>query len=196
MHLHQAKRIKSRVFAMTLILMLGLFALALLIWQSQASGVAQAGGGSIRIEIEGTDPSIEPIEVDYALEIETEVRTFRAGGENDIVLKLPGPTTYSNIFLKAPVTEEGMANLWRWYDKIIHGDGDVDKRSAVIIVLVPDPATGEPIEAVRYCLFGAWPAIWRGHSEVPNPRPKGDKRAPVEEVELAVDGIIRDCVDE
>jgi len=82
---------------------------------------------------------------------ETEVIEFKQG--NDLVVrKKPGRTTYSNITLERGYTATD--DLWRWRKNI--EDGIIDRRSGTITVLDQDLTT----IVSQYNFYEGWPAKW------------------------------------
>jgi phage tail-like protein len=85
------------------------------------------------------------------MDSETEVIEFKQG--NDMVVrKKPGRTTYANIVLERGYTATD--DLWQWRKNI--EDGKIDRRSGSIIVLDQDGHT----EVGRYNFYEAWPCKW------------------------------------
>ncbi len=88
------------------------------------------------------------------LQVETEVKEYREGGENSYIHKLAGPTRYSqNLILKNGFT--GDSTLWDWYRK--NRDGAVEKKTGSIVFL--DMAGAE---MARYNFYDAYPVKWIG----------------------------------
>lgn len=111
------------------------------------------------------------------MDSETEVIEFKQG--NDMVVrKKPGRTTYANIVLERGYTSTD--NLWRWRKNI--EDGLIDRRSGAVIVLDQDGTT----EVSRYNFYEAWPCKWY----VPEMNSDGSNMA-IEKVELAVEKVER-----
>ena len=110
------------------------------------------------------------------LEVTTEVVESQDG--DDIVLrKRPGRTSYSNIVLRRGYTASD--ELWTWMKTVI--DGKVERKSGSVI-LSGDDGT----EIVRYNFFGAWPCRWKGF--VLDGKGTG---VAVEELEIATEKIER-----
>ena len=81
----------------------------------------------------------------------TEVIEFKQG--NDLVVrKKPGRTTYSNIVLERGFTATD--DLWLWRKNI--EDGVIDRRSGTITVLDQDGST----IVAQYNFYEAWPCKW------------------------------------
>jgi phage tail-like protein len=85
------------------------------------------------------------------MDSETEVIEFKQG--NDMVVrKKPGRTTYANIVLERGYTATD--DLWQWRKNI--EDGKIDRRSGSIIILDQDGQT----EVARYNFYEGWPCKW------------------------------------
>ena len=111
------------------------------------------------------------------MDSETEVIEFKQG--NDMVVrKKPGRTTYANITLERGFTATDTLFLWR---KNIE-DGLIDRRSGSVIILDQDGET----EVARYNFFEAWPCKWY----VPDMDATASNMA-IEKVELAVEKVER-----
>jgi len=82
---------------------------------------------------------------------ETEVIEFKQG--NDFVIhKKPGRTTYANITLERGYTATD--DLWRWRKNI--EDGIIDRRSGTIHILDQDLTT----IVSQYNFYEGWPCKW------------------------------------
>jgi phage tail-like protein len=85
------------------------------------------------------------------MDSETEVIEFKQG--NDMVVrKKPGRTTYANIVLERGYTATD--DLWQWRKNI--EDGKIDRRSGSVIILDQDGQT----EVARYNFYEGWPCKW------------------------------------
>ena len=85
------------------------------------------------------------------MDSETEVVEFKQG--NDMVVrKKPGRTTYANIVLERGYTATD--DLWAWRKNI--EDGKIDRRSGSIVWLDQDGHT----EVARYNFYEGWPCKW------------------------------------
>lgn len=132
------------------------------------------GNFNFKVEIEGV--TVGAFAVVGGFESTTEVIEFQDG--DDLILrKRPGRTTYSNITLKRGYT--GSDELWNWYKRVI--DGVVERKSGSIILL---NSRGGEIE--RYNFFEAWPMRYRNYEL--EGRGSG---VLVEEIEIAVEKIER-----
>ncbi|MDO8717092.1 MAG: phage tail protein [Dehalococcoidales bacterium] len=103
-----------------------------------------------RVEIEGVTVGAF-MEVD-GLESITEVEEF-ADGDDIILRKRPGRTSYSNIILKRGFTWPG-SELWDWREKVV--EGKIERKAGSIIICGDDGS-----EIMRYNFFEAWPCRWR-----------------------------------
>ncbi|MEL6344068.1 MAG: phage tail protein [Myxococcota bacterium] len=111
------------------------------------------------------------------MDSETEIIEFKQG--NDMVVrKKPGRTTYANIVLERGYTATD--DLWQWRKNI--EDGKIDRRSGSIIVLDQDGQT----EVARYNFYEGWIAKWY----VPEMKADSSDMA-IEKCEIAVEKIER-----
>ena len=111
------------------------------------------------------------------MDSETEVIEFKQG--NDMVVrKKPGRTTYANIVLERGYTATD--DLWLWRKNI--EDGIIDRRSGSIIVLDQDGQS----EVARYNFYEGWPAKWY----VPDMDADNSSMA-IEKIEIAVEKVER-----
>ncbi|MCU0840108.1 MAG: phage tail protein [Thiobacillaceae bacterium] len=132
------------------------------------------GSGKFRIEIEGvTQGAFTAVS---GLEASTDVIAY-VDGDDMLVRKRPGRTSYANIVLK-----RGYVNtdeLWNWYRLVM--DGQVERRSGSIIVL------DETLkEILRYNFFEAWPCRWKSFA-----LDASTADTLVEELEIVVEKIER-----
>jgi phage tail-like protein len=109
------------------------------------------------------------------LQAETRVETYREGGVNDYVHRLPGETTYPNIVLKRGVTDSSA--LWDWHQEVV--SGKFSRKNGYVVLL---DSEGE--ETWRWNFINAYPAKWNG----PDLRSESDSIA-FESIELAHNGI-------
>ena len=111
------------------------------------------------------------------MESETEIIEFKQG--NDIVVrKKPGRTTYSNIVLERGYTATD--DLWQWRKNI--EDGVIDRRSGSIIILDQDLST----RVAQYNFFEGWPCKWN----VPEAASESSEMA-IEKMEICVEKLER-----
>jgi phage tail-like protein len=82
----------------------------------------------------------------------TEVIEYR-DGEDQILRKRPGRTSYSTITLRASFTES--AELRSWWEAITAGQED-GRTVEIILTNTDGTAVG------TFTLLGAWPCAWRG----------------------------------
>jgi phage tail-like protein len=111
------------------------------------------------------------------MDSETEIVEFKQGNDT-IVRKKPGRTTYANITLERGYTATD--DLWEWRKNI--EDGKIDRRSGSVVVLDQDGTT----EVARYNFYEAWPCKWF----VPDMSADSSAMA-IEKVELAVERVER-----
>ena len=111
------------------------------------------------------------------MDSETEIVEFKQG--NDLVVrKKPGRTTYANIVLERGYTSTD--DLFEWRKNI--EDGKIDRRSGSIIVLDQDGET----EVARYNFYEGWPCKWY----VPDMDSDSSAMA-IEKIEIAVEKVER-----
>jgi len=111
------------------------------------------------------------------MDSETEVIEFKQG--NDMVVrKKPGRTTYANIVLERGYTATD--DLWQWRKNI--EDGKIDRRSGSIIILDQDGQS----EVARYNFYEGWPCKWY----VPDMDSDSSSMA-IEKIEICVEKVER-----
>ena len=111
------------------------------------------------------------------MDSETEIVEFKQGNDK-VVRKKPGRTTYSNIVLERGYTATD--DLWNWRKNI--EDGQIDRRSGSVLILDQDGET----EVARYNFFEAWPCKWY----VPDMDSDTSGMA-IEKLEIAVEKVER-----
>ena len=111
------------------------------------------------------------------MDSETEVVEFKQGNDK-VVRKKPGRTTYANITLERGYTATD--DLWQWRKNI--EDGLIDRRSGSIVVLDQDGET----EVARYNFYEGWPCKWY----VPDMDSDQSGMA-IEKIEIAVEKVER-----
>jgi phage tail-like protein len=111
------------------------------------------------------------------LDSHTEVIENHQGGDN-VVYKLPGKTSFSNLTLKWGLTDS--TELWAWRLAVM--EGNVQRKHGSIVVYDLANST----EVARWNFVNAWPAKWTG----PAFDAKGNAIA-IETLELAHEGITR-----
>lgn len=139
------------------------------------------GSYNFLLEIAGITPDARTIIGGFrsvsGMESQTEVIEFKQG--NDIVVrKKPGRTTYSNIVLERGFTATD--DLWQWRKNI--EDGVIDRRSGTVTILDQDHRT----IVQQYNFYEAWPCKWK----VPETNSDASGMA-IETIELAVERIER-----
>lgn len=132
------------------------------------------GNYNFKVEIEGV--TVAAFSEVGGLEVITEVIETQ-DGDDMILRKRPGRTSYSNIVLKRGYTAND--ELWHWMKKTI--DGTLERKSGSVI-LSGDDLT----EIIRYNFFEAWPCRWKGF--VLDGKGTG---VAVEELEIATEKIER-----
>ena len=111
------------------------------------------------------------------MDSEPEIIEFKQG--NDLIVrKKPGRTTYSNIVLERGYTASD--DLWLWRKNI--EDGKIDRRAGSVIILDQDGQT----EVARYNFFEGWPCKW----EAPQMDSDSSSMA-IEKIELAIEKVER-----
>ena len=138
-------------------------------------------GFNFLLEIEGITGDSKTIVGGFksvsGMDSKTEVIEFKQGNDK-VVRKKPGRTTYTNIVLERGYTATD--DLWEWR-KGIEG-GKIDRRSGAVIILDHDCET----EVARYEFFNAWPCTWY----VPEMGSDQSGMA-IEKIELAVEKVRR-----
>lgn len=139
------------------------------------------GGYMFLLEIQGIINDTKVIVGGFksvsGMDSETEVIEFKQG--NDMVVrKKPGRTTYSNIVLERGYTATD--DLWQWRKNI--EDGKIDRRSGSVIILDQDGQS----EVARYNFYEGWPCKWF----VPDMDADKSSMA-IEKVEIAIEKVER-----
>jgi len=111
------------------------------------------------------------------MDSETEIVEFKQGNDK-VVRKKPGRTTYANIVLERGYTATD--DLWLWRLNI--ENGQIDRRSGSVIILDQD---GES-EVARYNFYEGWPCKWN----VPDMDADSSAMA-IEKIEIAVEKVER-----
>ena len=113
------------------------------------------GAYNFLLEIEGIIADTKVIVGGFksvsGMDSETEIVEFKQGNDT-VVRKKPGRTTYANIVLERGYTATD--DLWQWRQNI--ENGKIDRRSGSIIILDQDGQT----EVARYNFFEGWPCKW------------------------------------
>ena len=111
------------------------------------------------------------------MDSETEIIEFKQGNDS-VVRKKPGRTTYANIVLERGYTATD--DLWQWRKNI--EDGKIDRRAGSIIILDQDCQT----EVARYNFYEGWPCKWY----VPDMDSDTSGMA-IEKIEIAIEKVER-----
>ena len=109
------------------------------------------------------------------MDSETEIVEFKQGNDK-VVRKKPGRTTYANIVLERGYTATD--DLWTWRKNI--EDGKIDRRSGSVIILDQDGQT----EVARYNFYEGWPCKWY----VPDMSADSSAMA-IEKIEIAIEKV-------
>jgi phage tail-like protein len=109
------------------------------------------------------------------LQVETEVKEYAEGGNNEFVHRLPGRTKVSNVTLKRGITRSN--ELFKWYMKIARGT--IDRRNVSVVMYGVDGS-----EVLRWNFLSAYPVRWIGPSFAAS-----QERNAVETLELAHAGM-------
>jgi phage tail-like protein len=139
------------------------------------------GGYNFLLEVSGITPDQKTIIGGFktmsGMDSETEVIEFKQGNDK-VVRKKPGRTTYANISLERGFTASN--DLWTWRKNI--EDGIIDRRSGTIMVLDQDMTT----IVAQYNFYEGWPCKWNV------PELDSDQSAmAIEKIEIAVEKIER-----
>jgi phage tail-like protein len=89
-----------------------------------------------------------------SLGVDVEALQYREAGANEIVHRVPGQVTYSDLTLRYGMGRS--LELWQWMEASI--GGRVDRRNVSVMMYGHDGIT----EVMRWNLRGAWPRSWRG----------------------------------
>lgn len=130
----------------------------------KVSGVGDSAGGAFFKSVRG-------------LSSETEVVEFREGGQNGIVQKIAGRTTYTNIVLKRGLTTDTSVAAWR---KVVE-DGQFQQARRNGVIIVYDNSNKE---VARWNIINAWPSAIAIETD-------GDTGDPLEVITLAVEASHR-----
>ena len=80
--------------------------------------------------------------------------SYREGGSQQVVHRLPGPVEYADVVLRNGLTAS--LELWNWFQAA--AKGAVDRKNVSIVLL---DSTGAN-EVMRWNLNRAWPREWNG----------------------------------
>jgi phage tail-like protein len=90
------------------------------------------------------------------LEMNSEIKTVREGGNNTRQIKMLGPVTYGALTLKRGMTDT--FDLWEWFDALQHATPSQMRkqmRANVDVVMLPANPRGK--ETVRFILSNCLP---------------------------------------
>ena len=132
-------------------------------------------GYCFRIELDGVDRG--GFREASGLDAKQDPIEYREGTDPRTPRKLPGLNKYSNISLKAGLTDDH--SLWDWRKAVI--DGKLERKTGSII-LIDD----EGNEKVRWNFSDAWPTSWQG----PSFNATSNEIA-IESMEIAHEGLVR-----
>lgn len=139
------------------------------------------GSYNFLLEVSGITPDSKTIIGGFkkmsGMNSETEVIEFKQGNDK-VVRKKPGRTTYSNIVLERGFTNSD--DLWLWRKNI--EDGNIDRRSGTITILDQDMST----IVAQYNFYEGWPCKWN----VPEVDSEQSGMA-IETIEIAVEKVER-----
>jgi phage tail-like protein len=131
---------------------------------------------NFRVEIDGI--TVAAFCEVSGLSNETEVISYRVGGEPTAVRKLPGLTTYANLVLRRGITKND--ELWNWRKTVL--DGAVERRNGMIVLLADDGT-----DLVRWTFVDGWVAKY----ESSDLNAKANEVA-IETIEIAHEGLSRE----
>lgn len=83
---------------------------------------------------------------------ETEVETFREGGNNSFEYKIVKGTKYTDLVMKRGILD---LELWDWYNRV--SSGDIERQNGTIYLL---DSSGET--AMQWNFWQAYPIKWEG----------------------------------
>lgn len=83
-----------------------------------------------------------------------DVIDYREAGQGEVVRRLPGQVSYSDVTLSYGLTDS--TQLWDWFQTVV--TGKTERKNVSIVMVGTDGAT----EAMRWNLIDAWPARWDG----------------------------------
>ena len=88
------------------------------------------------------------------LGVKVDAIRYREGGNSQVVRRIPGQIEYADVTLRYGLTSS--TELWDWFLTSVRGE--VERKNVSIVMLDADGVT----EVLRWNLFSAWPAEWRG----------------------------------
>lgn len=149
-----------------------------------ASGAPATNGGwvdpytafNFRIEVDGLTAG--HFAECSGLGMKVNVLSYREGGNNQVLHRIPGRLDHANVTLRVGLTRS--TELWEWMQAIVAGK--CDRRQVHIVVLEADGHT----EALRWTLDGAWPTEYYGA-----PLNAGGNDLAIETITLAFESLTR-----
>ena len=111
------------------------------------------------------------------LQVETEFREYREGGQNEYVHHFAGPTRYPALVLKHGLTQ--IDGLWNWHQDVVRGK--IERKNGTIYLL-----DKQGIQVMWWDFKEAFPYKWTG----PELRADSNNVA-IESVELTHHGLRR-----
>ena len=110
--------------------------------------------------------------------IEVDAISYREGGMQQIVHRLPGQVKYGDVTLRYGLTNS--SDLFDWMMSAVNGKVE---RKTVAIVLLDADGVGEKL---RWSLSNAWPSAWRAA-----PLDALGREVAIEELTLVYEAIVR-----
>jgi phage tail-like protein len=110
--------------------------------------------------------------------VKVDAISYREGGMQQIVHRLPGQVEYGDITLRYGLSSS--SDLFEWMMSAVNGK--VDRRTVAIVLLDAD-GVGEKL---RWSLSNAWPSAWRAA-----PLDALGREVAIEELTLVYEGIVR-----
>ena len=113
-----------------------------------------------------------------SMSIKVDAISYREGGIQQIVHRLPGQVEYGDITLRYGLTNS--SDLFDWMMSAVNGK--VDRRTVAIVLLDADGVS----EKLRWSLSNAWPSAWRAA-----PLDALNREVAIEELTLVYESIAR-----
>jgi|SRR5262245_13719815 len=88
------------------------------------------------------------------LGVKVDVISYREGGNNQIVHRMPGQVSYAEITLRYGLTNS--RDMWTWFLTAV--SGKVERRNVTIVLM--DSSGAAPV--MSWILRNAWISEWRG----------------------------------
>jgi phage tail-like protein len=86
--------------------------------------------------------------------IRVQAISYREGGAQQVVHRVPGPVEYADVTLRYGLTSS--KELWNWFQTAVKGS--VERKNVSVVMLGSDGVA----EVMRWNLVNAWPREWRG----------------------------------